>query len=415
MNSSSKYDRWELLVLLSCAFFFHQFDRAIFGSLLSQIRTDLSLSGTQSGVASSTLFLVLAALIPLAGFASDRWSRKYIIILSLVFGSLGTVFTGFAGGVIALIVFRSILTGGAAAFYSPSAYPLLAEYHKRTRSTALAVHQGALYFSLMTSGFIAVFTSEYLSWRGAYVLFGVFGLFLSGVLVLRLRNDTGRSGPGRIAAPVDSPRRAVKRFFGNRTLLLLTAGYTSIVFVNNSYIVWAPAFIEDKFELPNLEAAGYSMLYHHLAAFFGIILGGVLTDRLVGRFVRVRLFLQGIALLLGVPGIILFGSGQTLTTALVATALFGFFRGVFEANTHAAVFDYVDPEHRGATVGLMTMTAYLIGAISPFLLGLAVSLSGETDGLSYGFSFLATAYLTGSLAVLWAWHRAGEKKGAPRL
>lgn len=412
MNSISKHYRWELLALLSCAFFFHQFDRAIFGSLLTQIRSDLFLSGKQVGVVSSTLFLVLALMIPIAGFASDRLSRKKIIVFSLIVGGIGTFFTGIAGGVAGLIVFRSILMGGAGALYAPAAYPMIAQYHHETRSTALAVHQSALYFSLMSSGFFAVGFSSRLGWRGTFLLLGILGILLACLLAFRIRNDKSNavSESPNGGKSTESPLKSTLRFFKNRNVLLLTLGYTSIVFVNNSYVVWAPSFVESKFGLPLIQAAGYTMLYHHLAAFFGIVSGGILTDRFVRRFTRFRLVLQFSALLLGVPGIVLFGMGNCLTAIWYAAAWFGFFRGVYEANTHAAVFDYVRAEHRGTTVGLMTMTAYLIGAFSPLLLGWSVSRYGEASGLSYGFTTLASAYLFGAIGVFIAWRLSKKRR-----
>ncbi|MDR2705151.1 MAG: MFS transporter [Planctomycetaceae bacterium] len=406
MTPSPNY-RWELLALLSCAFFFHQADRAIFGVLLSSIRDDLKLSDDQLGIAASILFLTLAVMVPIAGCLADRFSKKWIITISLIFWSLATLLTGLAREFISIVLFRSVATAGGESFYAPSAYPLLAAYHTKTRSFAMAIHQAALYVGLMFSGFLAAGTAYYLGWRGTFFLFGGCGILLGLVFIFRLhdlpqKNIVSENQSNKQTSSSVSPRQAILVFVQNPTALLLTVGFTAIVFVNNAYVVWAPTFIESKFCVSKIDAGGYVMLYHHLAAFCGILCGGIVTDRLVVRFPRFRLFVQFSAMLLGSPAIYCFGMNNSLVSVWCATAVFGLFRGFYETNTHAAIFDTVKPEYRGTTVGLMTMTAFLVGSTSTIILGRLSTVFGVKDGLSYGFAILSVAYLIGAIAVFTA-------------
>ncbi|MBR4617542.1 MAG: MFS transporter, partial [Kiritimatiellae bacterium] len=141
--------KWIMLALLSCAFFFHQADRVLFGLLTIPIQDELHLTDLQIGWINTSLFCTLAVTTPLAGFLGDRFSRKWIITASLLFWSLMTACTGFVGGICGLIFFRSIATGGGESFYAPSAFALIASHHKDTRSVALSIHQSALYIGLM--------------------------------------------------------------------------------------------------------------------------------------------------------------------------------------------------------------------------------------------------------------------------
>ena len=115
--------KWIVLALLSCAFFFHQADRVLFGLLTIPIQDDLHLTDLQIGFVNTSLFCTLAVTTPIAGFLGDRFSRKWIITISLLFWSLMTACTGFVGGICGLIFFRSIATGGGESFYAPSAFP----------------------------------------------------------------------------------------------------------------------------------------------------------------------------------------------------------------------------------------------------------------------------------------------------
>ena len=388
--------KWELLALLSCAFFFHQGDRAIFGVVLSAIKTDLRLTDSQLGLVGSVLFFVLALMMPVAGYLGDIWNRKKIIVCSILFWSAATMCTGLAGGLAAIIAFRSVATAGGESFYAPAAYPLLAAHHQKTRAIALSVHQAALYIGVMVSGFLGGFIAEQWGWRSAFYVFGGGGIILGLVLAWRLMSAPAARG----TAGREPVWRALAVLFRSRTALLLTLGFTAIVFVNNAYVVWAPIFLQEKFQLNLTKAGGYAMFFHHLAAFGGIMFGGFLSDRIALARPVFRLQLMGTAMLLGAPVIFLMGRADALAAALVAMAGFGLFRGVYEANTHAALFEVIAPSSRASAVGVMTMLAFLAGSLSPWLMGRCREIFPAGQGLSAGFSFLSLAYVVGSLAVL---------------
>lgn len=399
--------RWELLLLLFCAYFLHQADRAIFGVLTPSIKDELALSDTQIGLTASTLFLVLAVMVPVAGFLGDRWSRKWIITGSLIFWSLATMLTGLSRGLAGLVLFRSVATGGGESFYGPASTALIAAYHRKTRAIALSIHQASLYIGIMVSGFLAGRVAEIFGWRAAFYLFGGCGVLLGLLFLFRLHDAPAEESPESTDEPATrheqpSPLAAVLAIVRIPTALLLTAGFTAIVFVNNAYLTWAPIFIVTKYGVSQTEAGGYSMFYHHLAALIGVLLGGLLADLLVPRFRRFRLVLQSASMLLGVPVIFLIGHADTPNGLWAIVFLFGGLRGLYESNTHAAMFDVIPVRLRSTVVGLMIMCAFLVGSLSPLLLGLLGDYYGTEKGLTLGFRILAVAWLIGGLCVLGA-------------
>ena len=404
-----KHYRWELMALLCCTYFLHQADRAIFGAVLPLIKSDLQLSNTQIGVSVWVLFFVTAVMVPIAGWVGDRWSKKWIISCSLVFWSVATMLTGISRGIGGLIAFRSVATGGGESFYGPASTALIAAFHKKTRALALSLHQGALYFGIMVSGFLGMwFAQQFGGWRSAFYIFGGAGVLLGGVLALCLRDpgdgaaEAGAAETGGARAPQKPlpPLEAVALLVRIPSALLLTCGFIAIVFVNNAYVTWAPMFIGAKFATPQIVASGNSMLYHHIAALAGVLIGGALADAVVPRNPRFRLQLQACAMFCGVPFIFLIGRVDSLATLWVVIAIFGFVRGLYESNTHAAIFDVVPQRLRATVVGLMIMCAFLIGSLSPLLLGLLGDHYGTARGLGIGFSGLSLAWLAGGCCLV---------------
>ena len=141
------------------------------------------------------------------------------------------------------------------------------------------------------------------------------------------------------------------------------------------------------------------MLYHHVAAFAAIMLGAFVTDRLVVRHPRFRLGLQIAALVGGAPALLFVGCAPGVAACWCAVVLYGVFRGLFEVNTHASLFDVVAPAHRASAEGLMTMIAFFIGSLSPLLLG-ALSDRLGVRGFEIGCGILGVGSLVGVAALV---------------
>ena len=390
--------KWLLLALLSLAYFFSQADRVLFGLLTIPIQEELHLTDLQIGFVNTALFVTLAFTVPLAGILGDRFNRKWVITIALMFWSLMTAVTGLVGGMCGLVFFRSILTGGGEAFYGPSAYALLAAHHKETRSFAMAVHQAALYLGLMFSGALVAWVLKAVGgWRVVFWVFGGSGFLLGASFIYALKD--GERGSGNGERSCGTFRAGCRAFFCCPTVVLNAIGFIAICFANNAYISWAPKFAAQKFGLTVGAAGSGTMLYHHLAAFIAILVAGWVTDAVILRgHPRFRLALQSVAMFLGAPMLVWFGFASTVASCFAATTLYGVFRGMYEANTQASAFDAVRPEHRSTVVALADLLAMLIGSLSPLLIG-AMSDSMGLAGFERGFAFMGGAYVVGALAM----------------
>lgn len=385
--------RWELLVLLWLAFFLNQADRQIFSVVLPLIRQDLGLTDAELGLIASALVWTYGLLVPVAGFLGDRLSRRNILGFCLLFWSVATLFTGFCTTLLQFILLRGVATGGGEAFYAPSANALLGETYPQKRAFVLSVHQTAVYFGIVLSGLVAGYVGEHYGWQRAFYLFGGFGVVLALIFFSRIPKDAPQAlTDGQTLADISRTARVIVR---KPTVVLLTLGFGCMVFVNVGYLTWMPSFLVDKFGLSLTDAGFSSLVYHHLGAFLGVLSGARIADHYARTNPRARLVVQALGLLLGAPFI--YWMSQVDSQLLTYAALFGFgiFRGWYDSNIVASLYEVIPARMRSSAYGLMLACAFLIGASAPYWLGVLK----PTLGLTTGLASLSIAYVLGGLLI----------------
>lgn len=385
LKENKRY-KWEVLALLWIAFFLNQADRQVFNVVLPLIKTDLHLTDLQIGSIATAFNLVYALLVPLAGYIGDIFSKKWIVTISILFWSIATMFTGLSNGVLMLVLMRSIATGGGEAFFGPANYSLLAQYHKGTRAFAMSIHQTSYYIGIILSGYVAGYIGERYGWRNAFYVFGAVGVIHGIVLIFRLNDKKGHQ-----EEKTEEKVRLLEGFkilFSTPTALMLTIGFSGLIFVLTGYLTWMPTYLYENFNMSLSSAGFHSMFYTHLFAFVGIIMAGKYSDKFAKKNPALRMMMQGFGLLVAVPFIVMMGNSGVLATIYIGFAGFGFARAFFDANTYTVLYDVIPEKYHSSASGVMIMTGFLVGSMSPIVLGYMKPLFG----LSFGFSLLAIVW-----------------------
>ena len=162
------------LVLLLLVYTLSISDRMILSILFPDIKAEFGLSDTQLGLLGGISFALFYATIglPIARLA-DQYSRKKIIIVSLVIFSLMTAFSGLAAGFISLLLLR-ICVGIGEAGVNPASHSIIADYfppHRRGFAMATLMLGGSfgMILGFVGGGFIAE-TLGHHSWQLAELL-----------------------------------------------------------------------------------------------------------------------------------------------------------------------------------------------------------------------------------------------------
>lgn len=390
--------KWVALGLLFVAFFLHQGTRQIFGAMLPQIQSFFGVSRTEIGVVGTVFQLAYGLSLPFAGVAADFFGRKRMVVIGVAMFCGGIFLGGFAVGVGTLALAYGLMNGLGQSAYYPGTMSLVSQLHAESRATAFSILQCGLYGGILicsvAAGHVAGLSPE--AWRVPFWAFGGLGVAWAGVLLLFLRNT-----PPAVSAPAGGTaaggvRAALGSIVRKPCFWLLTLGLGMMIYVDVGFKIWTPTFLRDAF--PGLTpgaAALHAVLWHYVGAFAGITLAAKVTDRYAKVRRGIRMEINVIGLACAVPFIVLMAKAGTLTGVCAAMGLFGFFRGVYDSNILAALFDVVDPRYHATASSCMLAIAASIGSAAPTVLGWI----GDHVTLRSGFASLAGFYLVGAVAI----------------
>jgi sugar phosphate permease len=177
----------------------------------------------------------------------------------------------------------------------------------------------------------------------------------------------------------------------------LCANFVAVVLLS-----WMPKFLYDKFHLTLAMAGLTATVFAQLASMIGSPAGGWLADTLRRRRPGGRMMVQSIGVFAGAPFVVLCGMTESIGLLMAALACWGFFKGMYDANIFASVYDVIPPESRGSAAGLMNTIGWLGGgALAPVTIGVLAA----RWGLSAAIAMTGGVYLVAGALLLLAIRR----------
>ena len=380
--------------------FFNYADRQAIFSVFPLLAKELNLSPSQLGLLGSSFAWVYGLCAPFAGNIVDRVRRVPAILGGLYAWSIICAATALSRTFPHLLMFRAA-EGLGETFYYPASMSLLSDYHgTKTRSRAMGLHQTSVYVGTIGGGAFAGLIGQHYGWRLSFVVFGGLGILLGLVLNRYLRepergaadlSGTGVITHGTIKIPLKDFLRVI---WGTPTLLLLLGAFVCSNFVAMVMLSWMPKFLYDKFQLSLTMAGLTATVFAQVGSMCGAPLGGWLADRMRMRMPGGRMMVQAAAVFFGAPFVMLCGATQSVFILTLTLFAWGFFKGLYDANIFASVYDVVRPEARGTAAGFMNMVGWLGGGgTAPLVIGYL----SERSSLSYAISLTAVVYVAAGL------------------
>lgn len=266
-----------VLALLLLAYIFNFLDRTILSILAGPIIKDLKLTDTQFGILSGPPFAMLYSVlgIPFA-YLADKTYRSRVIAAALAVWSGFTALCGTAVAFWQLFAFRMGVGIGEAGGVAPS-YALIADYFPpERRARALAIFSLGIPVGGAAGTIIGAYLASWIDWRAAFIAMGIAGLLLAPVMFIVVR-DPLRSASGSQSASLSRvfPILARKPSFW---LLALAASSSSLA--GYGLLAWTPSVLERSFGLSLVERGQFNASLLLLGGCTGMLIGGLLADRL---------------------------------------------------------------------------------------------------------------------------------------
>ncbi|MEZ5399471.1 MAG: MFS transporter [Bryobacteraceae bacterium] len=386
---------WALIAYLWGCYVLNHADRQVIYTLFPALQVEFGLSDTLLGMTGALFLWVYGLCSPVAGVLGDRWPRNRIVTGSLAIWSFFTVLTGFApnGGV--LLSLRALL-GISESLFMPAAFALMASAHRpETRSKAISIFATSQMVGVALGGSFSGWIAEQYHWRIAFWALGAAGMlfaiplwrFLSRVPESFLR----RSNEERADA------RTFLALFRIPSLRVVTTFVSIATFGLYLVYTWLPTFLHDKFSL-GLASAGFeASVYPQIGTAAGLLVGGLLADRLYLQTPAARFWIVLAAFFTAGPSIYFLGNASTLEAVRAAATAFGFFSGFIAGNQAASCFDVVPAAHRASAVGVLNLVGAGVSGFGPFLGGLA----RRTVGVDRVMVFTGGLYAVTGMVVLY--------------
>ncbi len=360
------------LSILTLINLFNYLDRWVVAAVVESLKkSELHLSDTQIGLIPAGFIIVYSLTSPLFGSFGDRRARPPLIALGVAIWSLATSLAGFAHSFASLLVSRSAVGVGEAA-YGTIAPALLADsFPIERRGRVLSVFFAAIPIGSAAGYIVGGLVDQHFGWRAAFWIAGAPGLLLA--LLVLLVKDPPR-GLHDVAAEGGGPTRwtdAYRDLFRNRPFILTALGYGAYTFALGGLGYWMPAFLERVRGMAHSEATVTFGVIAVVTGFIGTFAGGWLGDMFLSRTKQSYLWVSGVATLLAAPATYLAVSSPNRSIYLPAIAIAEVLIFVSTGPVNSALINAVKPAERATALGLSVLVMHLIGDIpSPPLIGI---------------------------------------------
>lgn len=363
------FHAWLVVALLWFVVMLNYLDRQVLASMRDPVRDAIPQSDFQFGLLTGLFLFIYAACSPLGGWLADRFSRRLVMLGSLLLWSLATWLTGHAKDYQQLLLFRAAM-GVSEACYIPAALAYITDLHGgRTRSLATGLHQSGIYAGKALAG-VGGALAVAVGWRTGFSILGFVGVAYALVLLLAMREPGGhaRTGaPPAPAAPTAPPRRADFR----RPAFLMLVAIVGLSGMANWFIMgWLPTLLQEKFHLSLAKAGLAATLPTTVANYAAALAGGFLADRWAARHPRGRAWLAGIGFGIGGPVLAACLFAGPVAGALGLSPLVVFIacvaaqavaQGLMDATLMPILRDHVDGRRAATGYGLLNFVSAGLG------------------------------------------------------
>ncbi|MDF7775594.1 MFS transporter [Sphingomonas sp. AOB5] len=404
--------RFGILALMTLATMLNYLDRSVMGVAKPAVVAELDISPAMMGLIFSAFSWTYAfAQIP-GGAVLDRLGVRLTYAGSLILWSAATVAHGFMTSVAGLFSARLALGLSEAPCFPCNSRILNHWFPQGERARATGVYSVGQYvglgFMIPVLGWIVASWG----WRSLFFIVGGLGIAFGMMwwALYREPHESKRVNAAELALIADgeetvvaaAPRvpftlRNIGRLLSKRQILGASIGQ----FCGNStlvfFLTWFPSYLAEERGMDWLRS-GFSASLPYIAASIGVLLGGVVSDRIIrvtgsatlGRKLPIIAGLLMTSTMVAANYV----ESNAVVIAIMSVAFFG--QGMVNLGW-TLISDVAPKSMIGLTGGVFNLCANLAGIITPIVIGLVVQWTGSFYG---ALAYIATLGIVGAAAYI---------------
>ncbi|MBU8878703.1 MFS transporter [Bacillus sp. FJAT-29790] len=404
--------RYTILFLLFIITAINYMDRASISIVAPAIQSYFDLSPALLGLIFSAFSWTYAAMQIPGGLIVDKFGSRLTYGISLIAWSIATGLQAFANGFAFLFGSRLLLGITESPAFPANNRIAATWFPQRERAFASSVFSAGQYMGLAFATPVLFWLMTTFGWRSVFIVAGLIGLVFS-IAWFKIYQDPKdnkkmnqeeldyiREGGG-LADHVSEGKKITWSNFLEllkyRQLLGLCIGQFSIASTLFFFLTWFPTYLAEEKSMPFLKV-GIVASIPYMAAFFGVLFGGIWSDWLLRRGVSINIA-RKMPVIIGLfltSSIVLanYTSSATLVIAIMSIAFFA--QGM--SNTSWAMLAEVAPrELMGVAGGVFSFFGNVAGILTPMIIGFIVTATGSYTG---GILYVGVVALMGALSYI---------------
>jgi MFS family permease len=392
-------------------------DSVALGMLLQDIKVDLHLSDTQLGLLTGIAFALFYSImgIPIARWA-DRGNRIAIIAITTAIWSAMVALYAIAGSFLQLLLIRVCAAVGEAGCNPPALSLISDHFNRAERPRAIGKYTLGWPLCWLVGYFATGWMNELFGWRTTFVLLGLPGLAVAGLVWLTLSEPRlTKAGPVTVPNTREdsSPtlREVSRGLWSSPTVRNLTAYLVVAAFFSTGAAQFQGAFLIRSYGLKTGELGTWFALIYGITGFLGTYGGGEWASRRAVNNERLQLRVMAIMYSCLAISVALIYLSTSFYMAIAMMAIAGLVSSIPSGPLYATVQTIVPPRTRATSAAIMGLLASLIGTgLGPLAAG---ALSDMLHPM-FGKESLRYALLAFCPGYLWGgWHlwRASQTVG----
>ncbi len=374
-----------VLGMLCVMYFITYLDRVNVSTAASGFGPEFHLSNTEIGLVFSAFAYPYLIFQIIGGWVSDRFGSRRTLIFCGLMWAAATLLTGFAGGLVSLLVARLLLGLGEGATFPAATSAMSRWVPKEKRGFAQGItHSAARIGNAVAPAAIVGIMSIY-GWRASFFACGIISLIWVAAWAF-LFTENPKDHPRITQEEIDSlpepkkvkivvPWGPLFRRMWPVTIVYFCYGWTLWLFLS-----WIPQYFLHNYSLDLKKSAIFASAVF-FAGVIGDTLGGIITDRVLVKtncLKRSRSWMIAICMTLALIALIPVAFTKNMYLAMACLSAGFFFAELMIGPVWAIPMD-IAPECSGTASGMMNTGSAAAAILSPVASGFLIDRYGSWE------------------------------------